>query len=123
MAEMTDVIHKLAERTSEGRVPWKTAVGESSFSARLGNLLVLISSDSSSNIRLSVRNEKGAEVDSVESSNLVPGHSVRLNRLYISARRAAMGTDQTLAELLEFLDAAPPVTPEKPTQDQPGRRS
>lgn len=122
MAGMADVIYKLAERTSEGGVPWKTAVGETSFSARLGNLLVLISSDSSRNTRLSVRNEKGAEVDSVESDNLPPRLSGTLDGLYNSARRTALGTEQTLAELLEFLDNAPPVSPEKPMQDQSGRR-
>ena len=123
MTGMTDVITKLAERTAEGRVPWKTAVGESSFSARLGNLLVLISARGDRSIRLSVSNEKGTEVDSVESSDLPHGFSSRLDGLYSSARRMALDTDQTLAELLKFLDDAPPVSPEKPMQDQSGRRS
>ena len=109
MAEMSDVITKLAERTGEGRIPWKTAVGESSFSARLGNLLVLISASSSGNIRLSVRNEKGTEVDSVESFDLdlLPVLSSKLDGLYSSARRMALGTDQTLSELMDLLDDVP----------------
>ena len=124
MAGMHDVIIKLDERTAEGRVPWKTAVGESAFSARLGNLSVLISS-SGGIIRLSVRNEKGTEIDSVGSLDIgLPlGFPDRLTTIYNSARRVALGTDQTLAELLELLDDAPPVAPEKPMQDRPGRRS
>ena len=108
MAGMTDVMIKLAERTAEGRVPWKTAFGESSFSARLGNLLVLISARSDSSIKLSVSNEKGTEVDSVESPNLPTGSAAKLYGLYGSARRIALGTEQTLEELLELLDEAPP---------------
>lgn len=108
MAGMTDVIDKLAERTAEGRVPWKTAFGESSFFARLGNLLVLISARSDNSIRLSVSNEKGTEVDSVEGPNLNAQASARLNYLYNSARRTALDTDQTLEELLELLDEVPP---------------
>ena len=107
MAGMTDVIVKLAERTAEGRVPWKTAVGESSFSARLGNLLVLISARIDNSIRLSVSNEKGTEVDSVQSFDLPLEISNVLHDLYQSARRAALGTNQALEELLELLDAPP----------------
>ena len=107
MAGMTDVIVKLAERTAEGRVPWKTAVGESSFSARLGNLLVLISARIDNSIRLSVSNEKGTEVDSVQSFDLPFEISNVLHDLYQSARRAALGTNQALEELLELLDAPP----------------
>ena len=108
MAGMTDVIDKLTERTTEGRVPWKTAFGESSFSARLGNLLVLIAARGDNSIKLSVSNEKGTEVDSVESPNLNPQVSARLNYLYNSARRTALDTDHTLEELLELLDEVPP---------------
>ena len=124
MAGMHEVIIKLDQRTAEGRVPWKTAVGESAFSARLGNLSVLISS-SGGFIRLSVRNEKGTEIDSVESLDigLSPGTRDRLTTIYSSARRTALDTDQTLAELIELLDDAPPVAPEKPAQDRLGRRS
>ncbi len=124
MAGMHDVIIKLDERTAEGRVPWKTTVGESAFSARLGNLSVLISS-SGGIIRLSVRNEKGTEIDSVGSLDIgLPlGFSDRLTTIYSSARRVALGTDQTLAELLDLLDDVPPVAPEKLAQDQPTRRN
>ncbi len=116
MVAMEDVVVKLAQRTAQGRVPWKTAIGESSFSARLGDLLVLISSSGSGSIKLSVNNERGTEIDSIiylegieEISVLGKGHS-GLPDLFASAKRAALATDQRLSELMELLDAAPPTS-------------
>ena len=118
MVAMEDIVIKLAQRTAQGRIPWKTAVGESSFSAKLGNLLVLISSSGLGNVKLSVTNEKGTEIDSIiylegfeELGDLGEGHS-KLPDLFASAKRTALGTDQTLSELMEFLDNALPITPE-----------
>jgi hypothetical protein len=117
MVAMEDVVVKLAQRTAQGRVPWKTAVGESSFSARLGNLLVLITSSASGSIKLSVNNEKGTEIDSIiylegveEMINLGEGHP-GLPDLFASAKRTALGTDQRLSELMKLLDEAPPTLP------------
>ena len=117
MVAMEDVVAKLALRTDQGRIPWKTAVGESSFSARLGNLLVLISSSGSGSVKLSVNDEKGTEIDSIihlegfrEEFGLRGEHS-GLPNLFASAKRTALGTDQKLTELMEFLDEAPPVAP------------
>lgn len=117
MVAMEDVVIKLAQRTAQGSIPWKTAVGESSFSVRLGNLLVLITSTGSGSIKLSVSDEKGTEIDSIA---YVAGFDEIFGRgkaqsglpdLYTSAKRTALGTDQRLSELLEFLDEAPPDTP------------
>ena len=117
MVAMEDIVEKLAQRTGQGRVPWKTAVGESSFSAKLGNLLLLISSSGSGSIKLSVNNEKGTEIDSIiylegseEKYVLGKGHSM-LPDLFASAKRTALGTDQRLLELMELLDEDLPISP------------
>ena len=119
MVEMADVITKLVARTEQGRIPWQPAVGESSFSARLGNMAVLISSRDSgmySYVKLSVLNERGAEIDVAESVD------EELVTLYQSAKRTALQSDRKLAELMDLLDAAPPVTPDELAQNQSGRR-
>ena len=112
MVVMTDVIEKLVERTDQGRVPWKTSVGESQFSARLGNLLVLISSRHADHVKLSVVNEKGTEIDSAEHVEFPGGQHPVLRELFTSAKRTALGTDQTLKELIELLDESPPTAPQ-----------
>lgn len=120
MVEMADVATKLAERTAQGRVPWKTAVGESSFSAKLGNLMVLIS-NSSGSIKLSVINEKGIEIDVLQPHGLTE-RGQRLAALFRSAKRTALGTDRTLEELLELLDDTPPAGLDNSIPNQGGRR-
>ena len=117
MVAMADVVAKLAQRTDQGRVPWRTAVGESSFSAKLGNLLVLISSSGSGSVKLSVNDEKGTEIDSIFYSGGLhrafglEEEDSRLPSLFASARRTALGTDQKLEELMEFLDEASTAAP------------
>ena len=117
MAAMEDVVVKLAQRTAQGGIPWKTAVGESSFSARVGNLLLLISSSGNSSVKLSVNTEKGTEIDSIiylegseEKYGLGKGHSM-LPDLFASAKRTALGTDQRLSELIELLDEDLSISP------------
>lgn len=127
MVEIGDLIAKLIIRTDEGRVPWKPAVGESSFSATFGDLAVLISSSGyglKSTCKLSVLNEKGTEIATVQDDgiNADGPEYPQLHPLFDSAKRMALNTDRKLVELMELLDNAPPVTPEEPTQNQPRRR-
>ena len=122
MVEMSEVIDKLIVRSGEGRVPWKTALGESSFSATFGNLAVLVSSRHSMGgniIRLSVLNEKGTEITFIENPTK---EQPQLDSLFQSAKRTALCADQKLAELMDLLDEAPSVEPEKPALNQPTRR-
>ena len=118
MVAMSDVIIKLAESTTQGRVPWKTSVGETQFSARFGQLLVLISSRSSGHVKLAVFNEKGTEIASAEHDEVAGMHTLEmlnpvLINLFRSAKRTALGTDQALTELIELIDGTPPIAPQE----------
>ena len=116
MVEMNDVVAKLAQRTSQGRVPWKTASGESSFSAKMGDLLVLISSSSAGTIKLSVNDDKGTEIDSIihlagfREAFSLESEDHGLPDLFASAKRIALGTDQKLSDLMDLLDEAPTIS-------------
>ena len=116
MVEMSDVIAKLAERTAQNRVPWKTSASKETFIAAFGNLSVLISSHStglSTVTKLSVLNEEGNEIDHAEFSSNDFGDDKKyslLRDLYRSAKRCAVGTDQKLEELFARIDSAPPVS-------------
>ena len=112
--EMLEVVNKLVERTQQVRVPWKTAASRTSFLAVFGNLSVLISGHTTgmrNEIKLSVLDENGDEIERAESGGFSSDHqSVQLELLYQLAKRRVLGTDQRLEELMTRLDAAPPVS-------------
>ena len=113
MADVQDVVGKLAELTDRGQIPWKSTADESAFAANFGNLSVLITarpsphSSASTAYRLSVLDEKGYEIDS-STATWRPGLTgIRLPTvvpLYASAKRAALGVDRRLEELLQAID-------------------
>lgn len=112
MADMNDVIAKLSIRTDENRVVWKAAVGESSFTARLGNMAVLISaygSEPYGSIAIYVLNEKGTVLDYAEYDGKANKEHQSLPALYRAVKRVALGTEEKLQELMALLDDAPPV--------------
>lgn len=125
MADMKDVITKLDIRTNENRIVWKAAVGESSFTARFGDMSVLISaygSEPYASITISVVNEKGTVLDYAEYDGKVNKEHKCLPALYRSAKRVALGTEEKLQELMALLDDAPAVAePEaEPAQQRRG---
>lgn len=123
MVTMHDIAAKLADRTDQGQIPWKTAVGESSFFASFGNLSVLISSRGSgtdSLVRLSVLNEKGTEIDFAEYDGIYNKEHQQLRDLYQSAKRTALNTDQKLVELMDLLDAMPSDTQAQKADNRSG---
>ena len=114
MVEMRDVVDKLVERTAQNRVPWKSSASKGTFVAAFGNLSVLISARTSglnSEIKLSVLDEVGDEIDYAESDGFSSDRqSTQIQGLYILAKRKALGSDRRLGELIARLDAAPLVS-------------
>ena len=110
MAEMKDVVAKLAMLTEQRQVPWKTTVDKSTFAATFGKMSVLISSDSQS-YRLSVLDEQGSEIEFATAT--VTDNSLShwpaeipefIMSLYASAKRTALDVDRRLDELLNEMD-------------------
>ena len=113
MVEIKDVVAKLAKLTEQGKVPWKTTVDKSTFSATFGRMSVLISITgrlSESDIatyRLSVLNEKGNEIDFATARYGPSVVNVRLPDLvplYTAAKRTALGVDRRLEELMNEMN-------------------
>lgn len=106
--EMHEVVSKLVEGTNQGRIPWKQAAGKTSFVATFGNLSVLISARTSgvlNQVKLSVLDEKGDEIERAESDGYSDDHqSVQLQLLYLLAKRKALGPDRRLEELVQAID-------------------
>lgn len=111
MADMQDVVAKLAELTEKGQVPWKSTVDKSAFAATFGKMSVLISSrepftELASTYSLAVLDEQGNEIDSATASHNPASldDPPVLARLYITAKRSAVGVDERLEELLRAMD-------------------
>ena len=92
MVYMAAVVDKLVERTQQNRVPWKRSAGKSTLVASFGNLSVLISARTSglnSEVKLSVLDEIGDEIDYAESDGYSSDRqSTQLQVLYIYVSKA-----------------------------------
>ena len=113
MAEINEVVAKLANLTEQGQVPWKTTVDSATFAATFGRMSVLISAKDARptsdirSYRLSVLDEKGDEIDFATATWGPSTSGVRLPDLvplYTSAMRTARDVERRLEELLSEMD-------------------
>lgn len=114
MADMKQVISKLTERTEEKRVPWRQTFLPDSFQASIGNQLITISrnrKDAASTISLSVSDKSGETLGRAHYDPADPESNQELFPLFEGAKRTVIAADTRLDELLDALDAAPPVSP------------
>lgn len=112
MAEVTDILTKLLERTNQDKVSWQSTVDESTFLAVLGNTSVSIDEEYGDYGQLQyvfkILNQEGREIERLGSNTLnTSGESSHdeLSELYIKARRVALGVDGQLDNLLQELEA------------------
>jgi hypothetical protein len=104
MADVTEILTKLLERTNQDRVWWQTTADEDMFVATFGNISVSITKDPEGNTYLQILNKSGMEIERLtswgESKDLRP----ELVELHRKAKRIALGTDSQLNELLRVLE-------------------
>lgn len=122
MVEMRQIVSRLAALSNQNRVPWKATSDSSAFVAAYGDLSVMIVSkgdEPRNTIMLGVYDGQGNLIDSAtyDGSNPFDAFSAQysyseLKPLYRSAKRTALGVDQRLTDLMERMNAAPPVSPE-----------
>lgn len=112
MAEMKQVLSKLAERTIENRVPWRNSELSGSFQASFGNLTVFVigsRNGATKNVLLSVQDKRGETIGRMSYSSTYPDENSELESLYDLAQRVA-SDDPRLDVLIDALDATPPVS-------------
>ena len=112
MADMKQVLRKLVERTKQNRVPWSKGNLSDTYNVSVGSLTVLIMGGRrgiSGTIYLSVNDHTGESVDRVFYNPEEPELNPELVALLEGARRIA-DDDPRLDELLDALDAVPPVS-------------
>ena len=111
MAEMKQVLRKLIQSTEEGRVAWRDSSEPGVFLASVGHSTIFVaeySNLSASNIYLSILDGKGQKIGSALYESGKPSVNSDLVSLYERVQGIATD-DPRLDELLEALDAAPPV--------------
>lgn len=106
MAEISDILVKLLERTNQDKVDWQSAADEAAFMAVFGNTSVVVSSDDLEGVIFKIVNQEGRVIEDI-SSDFGAGRdwSVELRELYSKARRLALGVDSQLDRLLQEIEA------------------
>lgn len=108
MADVTDIIAKLVERTGEGRVVWQTSADEDTFIAGVANTSVSVSAYEDNygdqRVRFRILNWEGREIE-LYDTGISADDEIRatLTQLHSMARRVALGVDSQLDDLLEAL--------------------
>ena len=108
MAEISDILATLLERTREDKVSWQTTAAESTFLAVLGKASVTIEESSfpEYNVVLRILNHEGRQIESlIIGPTTSPQQDQQLEELYSKARRIALGVDSQLEDLLKELES------------------
>lgn len=118
MADMKDVIERLVERTYEQRVPWETTIGEDVFTATIGDMSVMVSSQmlrrprpEPLSLRIAVFDEGRNEIASFEASRYSTRDYQNLYSLWQAAKMIATGAHPRLDDFLNALDSTPEISP------------
>ena len=119
MADVDEIISALIKQTIEGPLKWVSTVEEGSFVASIGTISVVIREletdprATKNGHQLEILNASGETAEVVETEPPVRSanfgtiegtRSRSLGRLYIAARRSAVGTAATLDELARNLN-------------------
>ena len=108
MAETSDILTRLLERTDEDKVIWQTTVEDNEFLVVLGKLSVTIRQYEFQGMQnvLRILNEEGTEIEMLgTSTNEGAPWYAELSDLYRKARRIALGVDSQLEDLLKVLES------------------
>ena len=100
------------EQTKAGKIPWEPTTTTSTFQSSLSDYSVLISEaydpdEQSEYYIFKVCDEKGRTVDEMSQGEAYRAGFKDMHRLYQAARRAAMGADKAIDDLLNLLTSEP----------------
>jgi hypothetical protein len=106
MAEISDILTSLLERSKQDKINWQLTANEFLFLAVLGKTSVTIEELSiERNMILRIRNQEGREIESLSTWPLmIEEQDKQLRELYREARRVALGVESQLDELLKELE-------------------
>ncbi len=107
MAQISEILLKLLERTNQDKVIWKSTVDERAYITVIGNNSVVIQQDHRPyGFEMRILDEQGREIDRLQYDGATSAtEQSHLRDLYHQARRLALGVDSQLDSLLQELEA------------------
>ena len=106
MAQISEILLKLLERTNQDKVIWKSTVDDRAFITVIGkNSVVIQQDDRLYDIEMRVLDQQGREIDRLQFEGAASATvQSQLRDLYHKARRLALGVDSQLDKLLQELE-------------------
>ena len=104
MIEVGQIIARLIERTTEGKLKWSRAIQNDRFVASVDAISIVIWEIADPSYTLEILNESGETVESLDFRNSTEAQDLQLAHLYVLARRSALDTDSTLEKLAKSLE-------------------
>ena len=105
MTELGQILERLVQRTTEGKLKWSRSVETDRFVASVDAISIVIAETRSLNYRLDILDESGQTVESLDYRDTTREQNEQLARLYVLARRSALNTEATLQKLANALNA------------------
>jgi hypothetical protein len=102
MANLTDLLPVLLQKTQEGKVRWEQLATES-FLASVGDASFEVAKVKGVT-QLSLRNTEGQRLEAVTWNLLRDPADKLLNQLYDEARRGALGVPQAIEAAIKLLE-------------------
>ncbi len=100
MRKIEEILERLHQLSSEGKIAWAPTADPRKFSAVLGNSSAVVSKDAS-NCRFKLLNSSGDDIDSLSSRQF--DHLI-IEQLWDLARRRALNIDAELDNVLVELN-------------------
>ena len=104
MAELSEILAKLLQRTNDNKIDWQPTATKNNFKAVFGGLSVTIDLDVDGDPFLRILNKSGIEIERLICLNTGSHWKSDMNELYRKAKRLAAGVDRQLDELLRELE-------------------
>lgn len=107
MIELGQILTRVLERTTEGKLKWSRTVRSDRFVASIDAISMVIMEIPgriSNHHQLDILSEEGETIDSLSHQDTTAGQDTQLERLFQLARRSALDVDATLEKLAKALD-------------------
>ena len=106
MIGLDQILTRVVERTTEGKLKWSRTVENDRFVTSVDTISIVIVEDryGRTTYRLDILDESGETVDSLGWQVTTSEQERELARLYAMARRSALDVDSTLEKLAKALE-------------------
>ena len=104
MIDLDTILEGLVQRTTEDRLHWVGTVKDDRFVTAVQAISIAIEQQSSGAYALEILDEEGRLVEILDHNNATAAQDRLLGRLYVQARRSAIGAQVTLEKLAAALN-------------------